>query len=203
MIPHLLKSRAASVTRCTVCCAIIGLLLGTQAQSQEPQQQQPLVREIFVPFDDLNVLLEGAPQHVFLSREDYEKLLGEAAQRPGAVAPIATSILNADYRIAISEGRAAIAADLTIDVLAEGIHAVPLAAAGVGLKSVMIDDVNAAVGRSPDGQFVLFITGRGTHRVHLEMTAMVQTSAAQQVLQVQLPTTASSHLQLTVPGNVE
>jgi len=35
--------------------------------------QQPPIREIFVPFEDLNIILENDNQRVFLSRKEYDE----------------------------------------------------------------------------------------------------------------------------------
>jgi len=52
-------------------------------------EEQP-VREIYVPFEDLNVVLEGQPRRVFLTREEYRDGLARVERlcdwlRPAAV----------------------------------------------------------------------------------------------------------------------
>ena len=40
--------------------------------------KEPLVREIFVPFEDLEVIMQAGGQRVFLGRQEYEELLDKA-----------------------------------------------------------------------------------------------------------------------------
>ena len=47
----------------------LSLLLSATALAQDPAPTEPL-REIFVPFEDLNIILEGPTQRVFLTRQE-------------------------------------------------------------------------------------------------------------------------------------
>ena len=70
------------------------------------KQEEAPIREIFVPFEDLDVLLEGDAQRVFLTREQYEDLLEKAKETPETPAPRAAMLSTADYEGTVSEGRA-------------------------------------------------------------------------------------------------
>ncbi|NLE60108.1 MAG: hypothetical protein GX616_17295, partial [Planctomycetes bacterium] len=160
-------------------------------------------RELYVPFEDLNVILEGQPRRVLLSREEYQQLkkaaVTEAEARPSRDA----AILAADYRIDVQSGRALITGELSIEVLVPGIHALPLDLAGVGLRKAELDDGNAPIGRSDEGRLDLFVSGKGLHTLRLELVAPLETTAATQVLNYRLPTPAATKVRLTVPGDVE
>ena len=54
------------------------------AQEANPPEK---VREIFVPFKDLNILLENQPRRVLLSRQQYDELLKKAKITPGPARP--------------------------------------------------------------------------------------------------------------------
>jgi len=166
-------------------------------------EARPLVREIFVPFDDLEALLESQPQRVLLSREQYEDLLKKAKKVPEIHAPQPALVAAADYVAAIQDERAQITGTLSIDVLEDGLHALALDLSGVGLRRAVLDDRGAPVGRSGDGKLTLFVEGKGRHTLTLEMVAPVQTTAAQQVLSFRLPRPPAARLRLTVPGDVE
>lgn len=161
------------------------------------------VRELYVPFEDLNVILEGQPRRVLMSREEYQELkkaaAAEAEARPGHHA----AILAADYRIEIQAGRAVITGELSIEVFVPGVHALALDLWGVGLRKAELDDGNAPIGRSDDGHLDLFVSGKGLHTLRLELVAPLETTAATQVLNYRLPTPAATRLRLTVPGDVE
>jgi len=174
------------------------------AGESPPNDAKPMVREIYVPFEDLNVLLEGEIERMFLTREQYEDLLAKAKKaEPEKPAPHAALILAAEYDAQIEEGRARLTGVVDLEVMADELQALPLELSGVGLREARLDDRTAAIGRNEQGQAVLFVEGRGRHRLTLEMVTPLETSAAQQALNFRLPAPAAARLRLTVPGNVE
>lgn len=182
---------------------LVGMLT-TAAPAQDPKATAaPPLREIFVPFDDLNVILENDNQRVFLSRKEYEELVAKAVSKPDVRAPHSTAVLAATYDGKMEDGRAAIAGKIQIEVLNDGLQAIPLDLANVGIRSALVDGKPASLGRNEHGQVVLFVEGVGKHELTLALTALLQTSAATQTLQLTLPTTAAAKLQLAVAGNVE
>ncbi len=51
------------------------------ASAQDPKPAaKPLVREIFVPFEDLSLILENDAQRVFLTSKEYAELIAKAQQ---------------------------------------------------------------------------------------------------------------------------
>ena len=166
-------------------------------------QETQVVREIFVPFEDLSVLLEHEPRRVLLSRQEYEDLLSLARVTPEHRAPRPAAVISAEYAIHIAQGRANITGTLVVDVLEDGLQAVGLSLGGVGLRRATLDGQGAPIGLADDGRFLLFVEGRGQHRLKLDMVAPLETAAARQVLNFMIPTPAATKLHLTVPGDVE
>ncbi len=175
----------------------------TMAAENEAADQELLVRELFIPFEDLHVLLQKEPRRVFLSRTEYDELLAKAKTSPTSIAPHAAVLADAQYTATVGQDRAQLSGTLVIEVLREGLHAVPLDLGGVGLRSATLDGQGAAIGRSDKGQLVLFVEGMGRHELTLQMVAPLQTTAARQVLQFRLPRAAAARMTLTVPGDVE
>jgi hypothetical protein len=169
----------------------------------EPPKVERAPRELFVPFGDLHVLLEQQPKRILLSREDYEELLKKAKKTTAEHAPQQALIVSADYNATLNAQRAEIVGTLGIDVLEEGLHALPLDVGGVGLRSAKLDGKGASLGKDGSSPLVLFIEGKGRHELRLEMVAPLMTTAAKQSLQYRLPRPAATKLQLTVPGDVE
>ena len=70
--------------------ACIAALLAASARGDLPAPPEPgsnaasadetPQREIFVPFEDLHVILSGDTQRVFVTREEYESLAAKAAK---------------------------------------------------------------------------------------------------------------------------
>ncbi|MFV1967102.1 MAG: hypothetical protein ACC628_16870, partial [Pirellulaceae bacterium] len=187
-----------------IALAVLVPLAGVPARGEELlRQEEKPIREIFVPFEDLDVLLEGDTQRVFLTRQQYEELLEKAKEMPQAPAPRAAMLSTADYQGTVSEGRAEITGLLTLDVLEKGLHVLPLELSGVGLRRATLDGRPAALGRRGSGQAILFVEGEGSHELRLDLVSPLATSAAQQTLNFQLPTPAAVRLRLTVPGDID
>jgi len=174
------------------------------ALAQGGADDKDVVREIYVPYEDLNVLLESEVQRAFLTRDEYDELLAKAkVTEPDEPPPHGAVILAAEYDATIEEGRARLNGTLDIEVLDEGLHALSLDLAGVGVRSATMDGQSAAIGLNDKGRPVLFVEGEGRSRLELEMVAPLQTSAAQQTLIFRLPTPAATRMRVTVPGNVD
>ena len=91
------------------------------AVSEEPAaQKRTVVREIFVPFEDLNVLLESSIQRIFLSRKEYEELLDKAKKTPAEPSLRRAILVASDYHGKIEEGRAVITGNMTVSVYSTG-----------------------------------------------------------------------------------
>ena len=161
------------------------------------------VRELYVPFDELNVLLESGPRRVLLSREEYEDLAKRAKKTAADRAPQQALLAAADYQITLADERARIAGTLSVSVLEDGLSTVPLELGSVGLISAELDGKGAAIGRADDGRWLLFVEGKGSHELKLDMVAPVETTAARQILRIQVPTPPASRMILTTPGDVE
>ena len=114
-----------------------------------------------MPFADLNVLLENQPRRVLL--------LAQAVRRPGQEGQEVARDPRARARPCFF-GRLCghrpaparqITGTLAIEVLENGLHAVPLDLAGVGLFSAKLDGRDAPIGRDPDGRLSLLVEGAG------------------------------------------
>jgi hypothetical protein len=181
---------------------IFAVFLGVAESSAQTTDNSP-IREIFVPYEDLNVILNSDKNRIFLTREEYEALIEQAKVKPHTPAPHKVAIVAAEYDGQLEEGRALITGRLTIDVLEDGLFALPLELGGVGIRSATLDDKQAPLSRDGQGPSNLIVQGKGLHKLELKLTAPVQTAAAQQTLQIKLPASSATRLILTAAGNVE
>ena len=183
--------------------AAASCLAASPARTAEPAKEPQTQRTLFVPFDDLPVLLGGDNQRVFMTREEFRQLESEARKRPATAAPVAALLLAARYNATIREGAVTILGELEVESLDPGVHAIPLALAGVAVRSATLDDQPAPLGRDANGNVVLFVKSVGHQLLKLELHAPVTIAAAQQSLQCELPRAGGTALNLVVPGNVE
>ncbi len=194
-----------SLAALAVCLAmlIVADARAADAVAASPNDERPQ-REIFVPFEDLHVILSGDVQRVFVTREEYEALAAKAKQaaRPEEHKQPA-AVLSADYTATIEETRARLVGMLVVAAPDDALSAVELDLSGVALRSATLDDKPAALGRNPAGSPVLFVSGAGRHSLKLEILAPLDTAAAQRTLSFQIPTPPATRIKLTVPGNVE
>ncbi len=174
-----------------------------QTSETEPLAPETKTREIYVPSSDLKILLESSPQRVLLTRKEYDELVKKAQKAPETHVPHPAVIVSSDYDITIDDGRARLHGTITIDVLAEGLHAVSLEFADVGLLSAKLDDKPAPIGYAPDHSLNLLISGLGRHQLSLEMLAPLEIDSARQYLKFRVTNAPVGHWRLTVPGDVE
>lgn len=172
------------------------------AAPAKPTGGKPL-REIFVPFDDLQVILESDKNRVFLTRQEYEDLLKVVKEKAAKQGPVNVVLLQAAYTGKIDDGRAQITGKLELDVINDGWQIVPLDLGYVGIKSATLDGKPAAIARDDRGRVKLFVNGAGKHQLELQLTAAVPAAAALQTLNIQLPAANSATFELSVAGNVE
>ncbi len=168
----------------------------------------PIERELRVPFEALPILLEGDTDHILMPRQEFEALRDQAARQAAAASPRPALLVGAEIEIVAEAERAVIRSRLHASVLADGLHLLPLAFSGVGLRRAeavrgVVSAAPPALGRLPDGRLGLMLSGRGDHTLAIEAVAPLQTTAAEQVLDIGLPTPPGTRVILTVPGDVE
>ncbi len=183
-------------------CAANAAAAGDQPPNS-PAPSETLVRTIYVPFDDLPVLLNGQNQRVFMTRDEYHQLQTEAARKPPAHAPQPTALLSAAYETTIRDTMADTHGHIELEVLEPGLQAIALPLQGVSLYGATLDTNPAPLARAADGQVMLFVRGEGKHQLELELHSPVVVAAAEQTLQLRLPAAGSATLKIAVPGNVE
>ncbi len=197
-----MRRRMVLLTTLAVALALAGPDTAARAEQGHDETEKP-IREIFVPFEDLHILLENQPRRVMLSRQEYQTLLRRAEKAPDRSVPKAVVPLSAEYAVTVGDGRAEIAGTIVLEVLADGLQLVDLELAGVGLRGAMLDGGGAAIGRAERGGLKLFVEGVGRHELTLELVTSVDTTAALQTLAFTVPTTPATRLSLDVPGDVE
>ena len=168
----------------------------------KPAGQKP-IREIFVPFDDLQIILESDKNRVFLTREEYEQLLKVVEAQAAKQGPVNVVMLQAAYAGKIDDGRAQVTGKIEFEVLQDGWQVIPLQLNHVGVKSATLDGKLASIARDARGLVRLFVNGRGKHQLDLDLTAAVPAAAALQTLHIALPVATTATFDLSVAGNVE
>ena len=179
------------------------LLIGANVSNYATAAEPPIERKLYLPVDQLHLLMAGGNERVLLTQKEYEDLIVKAKPTPGERSPVASVLLNADYAVAIESDRARITGKIELELLDDRLQAIPLDFADVAIEKATLDSTSAAIGVSGDGKFMLFARGRGKHTLSFEAIALVETTTSQQTLRYRLPDAPTSTLRLQSPGNVE
>jgi hypothetical protein len=171
--------------------------------ADQPEETATTVRELFVPFDQLPLLLGGENERVFLTREEYEDLKKRARKQPSPAAPVPVVAMSAAYTANVQGSTAVFQGMLQLEVLESGLHTLDLPMSGVQVRQARLDDSPAPLARDDQGKVVLYVQGAGRHQLELELHAPVVVAAAQQSINFRLPPAGTLSLQMSVPGNVE
>ena len=188
---------------CAILTALFWCNVPAPTLASDKKEEDRTERTLFVPLEDLSVILGGKNERVFMTRDEYRQLEAEAEKQPETKAPIAAMLLNARYEALIRDGIAVIRGQLDVEVLDPGLQKIALPMSGVAFRTATLDDQRAPVARDAKGQVVLFAEGVGRHQLKVEFHTPVTIAAAQQSLQFQLPHAGSTSLDVVVPGNVD
>lgn len=178
--------------------------LSATVAAQDSADAQRRIREIYVPLEEFSRIADGRAECVLLSRQEYAALLASAApQAASAPAPCAAALVSAVYVITVERERAEITGTLIVEAMDPGLQEVELEIDRAAVRRARLDDGPAPLARFRPDELKLLVEGVGRHELSLELTAPVETTAAQQTLSLRLPTPPATHITMSVPGNVE
>lgn len=183
--------------------SLLGLLavLITPWLSMAQTQDLKHTREVKIPWNDIPAFLHSGQEAIFVSREEWNALLLANAREDLAPAPTDFVWRNARYQIAISQGVASIAVDAEVEVLTERSLALPLGLHQVRIERALEDEQSAKLHWEQEARWI--VQGKGTHRLHLDLSAFMATSKAIQKLGVALLPIPVSEVDVIVDGNIE
>lgn len=183
--------------------AIGSLFTLAELHAQTPPKP-PVQRELYIPFDDLPLVLSSPNQRIMLTREEYDDLRKRSGKSQVAVAdPFDAIIRNAKYQAQVTSQYALISGTISVESLKQGPLLVPLDLNIHGLKLATINEAPASIVIDGDGKPNLVVETKGEHTLRLEIVTPVSTTASQQIIDFQVPVVAQSSMELRVPGNVE
>ncbi|MEC7979712.1 MAG: hypothetical protein VX189_12310, partial [Planctomycetota bacterium] len=167
-------------------------------------QEDSGTRELYVPFTDLNLILEADPNRVYLTREEYDELLAAAEIAPIKSTPANVLLKEVSYVGKLTAGRLEVEAALVVDVLNDrGPYLLPITIGGFGIRSGKMDEGMAPLTRDQEGRVSLILREEGEHKVDLSLVAASKVDAAQQRIEFTLPTDTSTQFSIAVSGNVD
>ncbi len=183
--------------------SLLGLfaMLITPWLSMAQTQDFKHTREVKIPWNDIPAFLHSGQEAIFVSREEWNALLQANSRIDLPPAPTDFVWRNARYQIVISHGLASIAVDAEVEVLTERSLALPLGLHQVRIERALEDQQSAKLHWEQEARWI--VQGKGTHRLHLDLSAFMATSKAIQKLGVALLPIPVSEVEVIVDGNIE
>ncbi len=197
----------SSLTTRTLSLAVwIAVLSGleTKLSALQTDNKVPANRELYVPFSDLDLLLESDPNRVYLTREEYQQLQETARTKPIESTPANVTLQSAQYSGRLGGGRFELEARLKFEVLNDqGPYLFELPLSGVGIQSALLDSAIAPLVKNDQGATLVVLETPGEHELLLKLVMASVIDAAQQKVQMVLPGETATNFSIAVDGNVE
>lgn len=219
-----------SLTSRSICFHLIGFLLlvlvaYSPVHSQElpdSKNNEPVGRRIYVPVEDLDVVLERDKQGVILPREEFLKLAAEARKNidENPRRPRNLVFSHANYTAQQLGDQLVISATIEFTQFAPGWQTVSLPFRGVSVESATLDGKPAQLGRTlvpltnakpqaavaeprtgpAANSLVLFTEAVGSHVLKLELSVNLVSVGSDRVGTFGFPFVASARLNVTLPA---
>lgn len=160
-------------------------------------------RRIYVPVEDLDVIIERDKQGVLLPRAKFDVLLTQAkanADKNAVPAGVPVVMTVADYAARIVGDQLLISVTGELTQFDNDWHESRFALQRLSLEQVRLDDAPALVGRHPDGSVSLFTDSRGTHTLKLQLSTELTAMGSDQVAAFSLLKAPSGSLTLSLPA---
>jgi len=203
--------RHANDLRAPFCGAV--LLLFALAASFSWGAPPPDQREVWVPTDQLERVLKKYPKAVMVTREQYDTLLRDTERTPEKKPqPPRDAVLSAaTYHARVDGHVLRVEAEWTVQVLSDKWATVPVEFGGLTLGSVQVDGDAALHIADPvpqetkgrvahSGPAMLFVHGRGEHKIGASFTTAIATQNGNSRVQVQLPPAGSNIFEADLPA---
>ena len=173
------------------------------AQLRDPVTELTEARRIFVPVEDLDVVIERDKQGVLLPRAKFDVLLTQAkanADKNAVPAGVPVVMTGADYAARIVGDQLLISVTAEMTQFEDDWRETRFALQRLALEQALVDDAPALVGRNPDGSVSLFTDARGKHTLKLQLSTELNALGSDQVAAFSLLHAPSGSLTLTLPA---
>ena len=135
-----------------------------QAQLRDPVSELSDARRVFVPVEDLDVIIERDKQGVILPRAKFDVLLTQAkanSEKNAVPNGVPVVLTVADYAARIAGDQLLISGTAEFTQFHDDWQESRFALQRLALEQALVDDTPALLGRHPDGSVSLFTDARG------------------------------------------
>ncbi len=190
--------------RLAVCGAAFWLmLLAVQSVSAQPVDLVTELtegRRIFVPVEELDVVVEQDRRGVMLTRKKFDELIGLARTNAKARPNLPIVLTSSNYQARVSGDQLLMTVTAELSQFAGDWQATVFPTQRLSIEKATLDDQPAMLGRNQDGSVTLFSNEEGKHILKLELSTELTSQGSDQVAAFSLLRAPSGTLSLTLPA---
>jgi hypothetical protein len=186
---------------------LFGILWGTQPAAAQPAgpppSAEPNVRRVYVPLEDLDLVVDRDQQGVILSRDDYRKLSALAQKQAEAYPPSTHPIVavKADYSAEIATDQLVVTAIIEFTQLRPGWQTLRLPFRNVAIERAALNDKPAQLGREgAERTLVIFSAQAGRHKLSLRLSTSLVSLGSDRAAVFGLAPIPAARLQVSLPA---
>ena len=197
----MLKTRVATSVLLAA-CALIWMVPSADAQTKDIATELGDARRVFVPAEDLDVVVERDKRGALLTKAKFEELLklakANAEKAPPANVPLV--LTNSEYAARVVGDQLLLSVTAELTQFASDWQTVSFAMQRLSVEKAMIDDEPAMIGRNQDGSVALLSDKPGKHTLKLELSTELNSLGSDQVAAFSLLRAPSGSLSVTLPA---
>lgn len=171
--------------------------------AQEKTETLPTERVIYIPYQQLEKLIQKTETGIYLPYKDYQKLMEEVdrARRLPPELPALVMISNVNYQGKVVGDFLEINASYTLNVLQKGWHGVTLGLRNVAIKDAQLDGKPALLQWKNDAYELVFESAEpGKRQLDITMVvALVKSLGFRSTAQFYIPRAPIARLTLEIP----
>ncbi len=189
-------------------CGLILFLVAASPMSVTAQSRDPIAdlaeaRRIFIPFEDLDVVMERDKQGVLLTKAKFDVLMTQAsanAEKNAIPAGVPVVVTGADYAARIVGDQLLISVTVDVTRFDDDWRESRFSLQRLAVEQALFDDVPALTSRHPDGTVSLFTESRGKHTLKLQLSTELNALGSDQVAAFAMLGAPSGTLTLSLPA---
>ncbi len=172
------------------------------AQSRDLATELSDARRVFVPAEDIDVVVERDKRGAMLTKGKFEELLAlakaNAEKAPPANVPLV--LTSSEYAARVVGDQLLLSVTAEVTQFASDWQTVSFAMQRLSIEKALLDDEAAMIGRNADGSVSLLSDKPGKHTLKLELSTELNSLGSDQVAAFSLLRAPSGSLSLTLPA---
>jgi len=205
------RRRAAAIigllTAYTLACSVAALGGDTEEflSAEPPKSAMSSQPHIYVPYEDLERLIDPEDKAMLMDRDEFEQLLAAARENAETADTLPLGqVTQAHYAADIEGEKLSLRGRLTVISLSAQPVAVPLGFANLGLNKLLLDGKPAPLGYDKQGKLTLILTRKATHILDVQATAKLkELETGGMHFSVALPPAVAARINLTAAGDLD